>query len=302
MRYTVWQRGLATSHTAPFFSTATVFHILLSTVVIIAPLLVAYRSQGFWMRSASYQEQAEVHFRHEALMLVELSNGAQLGWSTVPGLTALLGEGVRVPVIRSREEDENRDGLADSLSISFNLPLRPEEEVVSAHILLTFDVRLQRFSSVHMTGMLLFDGSGFPGASLHIVGDAGMVQRSPLKHNGRDSRYKDSPLPDSLELPEELRLSSLLSSYSARNLSLRLENEYKVWSPGRGSPQFIFSANVRYPVHTLQYTPGLWQVLKWGWVQYVSFLLISLYAAARAKDFVFGHQVLPTQATPPWKQ
>ena len=77
---------------------------------IIAPLLVAYRSQGFWMRSATYQEQAEVplklrlssridengqvHFRHEALMLLELSNGAQLGWSTLPGLTALLGEGV----------------------------------------------------------------------------------------------------------------------------------------------------------------------------------------------------------------
>lgn len=32
MRYTVWQRGLATSHTAPFFSTATAFHILLSAV------------------------------------------------------------------------------------------------------------------------------------------------------------------------------------------------------------------------------------------------------------------------------
>ena len=32
---------------------------------------------------------------------------------------------------------------------------------------------------------------------------------------------------DSSELPEELRLSSILSSYSARNLSLRLENDYK---------------------------------------------------------------------------
>ena len=79
-------------------------------MAIIAPLLVAYRSQGFWMRIATYQEQAEVpikfnvtsgiekigqvHFWHEALMLVELSNGAQLGWSTLPGLTALLGEGV----------------------------------------------------------------------------------------------------------------------------------------------------------------------------------------------------------------
>ena len=60
-------------------------------------------------KTATYQEQAEVvenvpvcvieksdqvHFRHEALMLVELSNGAQLGWSTLPGLTSLLGEGV----------------------------------------------------------------------------------------------------------------------------------------------------------------------------------------------------------------
>ena len=28
-------------------------------------------------------------------------------------------------------------------------------------------------------------------------------------------------------MPEDLRLSSILSSYSARNLSLRLENDYK---------------------------------------------------------------------------
>ena len=27
-------------------------------------------------------------------MLVELGNGAQLGWSTLPGITSLLGEGV----------------------------------------------------------------------------------------------------------------------------------------------------------------------------------------------------------------
>ena len=156
------------------------------------------------------------------------------------------------------------------------------------------------------------------------MGDAGLVQRSPLKPNGRDSRYKDPPLPvrsthsksdsnsisqDSSELPEELRLSSILSSYSARNLTLRLENDYKVnscpnslfcqiahapltmilsylktktllknchiilywtqessfpsqvWSPGRGAPQFILSANVRYPIHSLEYTPGLWQVI-----------------------------------------
>ena len=46
------------------------------------------------MISFVIDKNAKVHFRHEALMLVELSNGAQLGWSTLPGLTALLGEGV----------------------------------------------------------------------------------------------------------------------------------------------------------------------------------------------------------------
>ena len=35
----------------------------------------------------------------------------------------------------------------------------------------------------------------------------------------------------------------------------------QVWSPGRGAPQFILSANVRYPIHSLEYTPGLWQVI-----------------------------------------
>ena len=42
------------------FSFCLFFFYFLFQVVIIAPLLVAYRSQGFWMRSSTYQEQAEV--------------------------------------------------------------------------------------------------------------------------------------------------------------------------------------------------------------------------------------------------
>ena len=42
------------------FSFCLFFFYFLFQVVIIAPLLVAYRSQGFWMRSSTYHEQAEV--------------------------------------------------------------------------------------------------------------------------------------------------------------------------------------------------------------------------------------------------
>ena len=142
--------------------------------------------------------------------------------------------------------------------------IRPEEEVVSAHVLLTFDVRLQRcqllllwkkcieqcvqvqqcpddrnasfrrlwlsrclsshcenlsfltkqifyfsFSKKKRSRITTFGNIFISLTSCDLfvikanlskpifcqVGDAGIVQRSPLKHNGRDSRYKDSPLP-----------------------------------------------------------------------------------------------------------
>jgi len=296
MRVTVWRQGLATRHTASLCSLATAFHLLTSLLVVVAPLLLAYRSRGFWVRAAEYREQPEVHWRHELLLLAELGQGGQLGWSTEPALAALLGEAGRLPVIRSREEDTNRDGLLDQLTIKLTLPLRPGEEVVAVNTLLVFDVKLHQFSSVQLTGLLHLTGSGFPGSGVHTVGDLRVVQRAPLAPSGRDTRYTASPLP-AAGRPEELGLAAILTSYSARNLTTRLQDQYSVWSPGRGSPEFTVSATVRYPVQTLAYTPGLWQVLKWGWVQYLSFLLVFLYLAARVRDFVFGEQVVATLAT-----
>ena len=94
--------------------------------------------------------------------------------------------------------------------------IRPEEEVVSAHVLLTFDVRLQRcgllllwkrahffrsiwnnlirFSSVQMTGMLHFDGSGFPGASLHIVRTSLFWQNRYFIFRSQRKNVHESPL------------------------------------------------------------------------------------------------------------
>ena len=169
MWVTVWRQGLATRHTASLCSLATAFHLGTSLLVVVAPLLLAYRSRGFWVRTAEYREQAEVHWRHEVLLLAELGEGGQLGWSTEPALATLLGEAARLPVIRSREEDTNRDGLLDQLSIQLTLPLRPGEEVVAVNTLLVFDVKLHQYSSVQLTGLLHLTGSGFPGSGVHTV-------------------------------------------------------------------------------------------------------------------------------------
>lgn len=38
------------------------------------------------------------------------------------------------------------------------------------------------------------------------------------------------------------------------------------------------------------------QVLKWGWVQYCSVLVVFVFVFRRVKTYVFSRQVLPTQA------
>lgn len=43
-----------------------------------------------------------------------------------------------------------------------------------------------------------------------------------------------------------------------------------------------------------RYSPGFWYLIKWGWVQYVSVLLIFLYIFNKVKVFVFQHQVVAT--------
>ena len=144
MRYTVWSNPAQFIYTTSILSRATVFHIVATLLTIIPPLLMAYRSQGFWLRSATYREQPEIHFKHEMIILADLAKGGQVGWATFKTVNDFLVENVRIPVIRSREEDSNRDGVLDKLTISIQMPVKPEEEVVSVNSILMFDVKLHK--------------------------------------------------------------------------------------------------------------------------------------------------------------
>ena len=70
--------------------------------------------------------------------------GDQLGWSTYNPVNNFLMDNVRIPVIKSREEDTNRDGLNDMLDMEIRMPVQQDEEVVSVSLLLLFDVNLYK--------------------------------------------------------------------------------------------------------------------------------------------------------------
>lgn len=68
------------------------------------------------------------------------------------------------------------------------------------------------------------------------------------------------------------------------------------YTPVHGSinSSFKIQAYIRYTRATLDYTPGLWNVLKWAWIQYSSIFLIFYYIVETLKNIVFGQQMIPT--------
>ncbi|TRY70099.1 hypothetical protein TCAL_05449 [Tigriopus californicus] len=285
------------------FSKAGVFYISALILTFIPPLLIAYRSQGFWQRVDTYREQPEIHFQHELVLYLEtLLPDKSLGWSTFKNYNQLLQDRVRVPFIQesipihsmqacilhctqknsqTSETDWNGDGKLDGLNLTLTIPIANEEQIRGITLLLLFDVKLH--TSV-------FDGSG-----ISMSADLVLHQKQPVASKGRDSRFREPIFDGSSLNPETFKFSKVLQQYAKRNLTTRLSNQYSTWTRcGSGLNQaFSVDIQIQYPEQTISYTPGIWQVLKWAWVQYLSIAIVFMAIFRQFRSHVFTSQVFP---------
>ena len=82
-------------------------------------------------------------------------------------------------------------------------------------------------------------------------------------------------------------------SLSLYVVSISLANRMDHWEYGTG-PNFTTHLSLSYPTQTLTYTPGLWQVLKFAWIQYLAVLVIFYTVLGRVQSFVFQNQIILT--------
>eukprot|EP00057_Strongylocentrotus_purpuratus_P013253 XP_011667727.1 PREDICTED: transmembrane protein 231 [Strongylocentrotus purpuratus] len=288
---------IRTRYNASYCTKATVFAILAFLFTVIPPFLIAYRSEGFWIKEAFYREQPDVKFKHQILLV--LHTDSQIGyvtWSTYLNFNLLEQANLRIPLIKSREEDSNRDGKNDKFLFSIEVPVLDTEKVLGAQVIFIFDYRLYRFSDVRMESMAYVSHtSAMPGAELNVDGDLSLRLKQPLAHKGYDTRYNDPIIDSTSVFAEDYSFSKIFSSYQQRNISTRFECDYPVWLTGRGTGQpFIIKGTIYYPEETIVYVPGFWQVIKFGWIQYLSVLFLFIFLMERVKTFVFENQIVNT--------
>ncbi|KAM9470202.1 transmembrane protein 231 [Clarias gariepinus] len=295
--YEVYSHPVLIRYKASVCSRASVFVLLVFLLTYIPPLLITYRSQGFWLKQSSYEEQPVVQFQYEMLMVAVTSvTGDYVAWSTFSNFNTLLGDNLRIPTVSVQEIDRNGDGKADRLSLQLSVPLNSAEQIYSIQLLLTFSYQLRRMAAVVMQSMVLLQSSSsVPMSQLFISGDLRLQQKEPLSHRGLHTVYNVSVIDSASPFASSYDLTSIIRNYQERNLTTYLSCPVPVWTVGRAAnAPFQINAEIRYPVETITYRPGFWETLKFAWVQYVSVLLIFIWIFQRIQTFVFHNRVLPT--------
>ncbi|KAM9375824.1 transmembrane protein 231 [Pholidichthys leucotaenia] len=299
--YEVYSHPALVRYRTSVCTKATLFLLVVLCLTYITPLLVAYRSQGFWLKRSTYEEQPVVRFQYEAVFIAATSTqGDYVAWSTFPHLNNMLASNLRIPAVSVREEDQNQDGKLDLLVFKLQLPVKPGEQVYSVQLLLTFSYQLFRMSTVVMQSLAYVQHSSpVAGAKLFVSGDLRLQQRTPLPHRGLYNIYNVSVIDGSSPFVSAYDLGSIVRSYQERNLTTVLSCPIPVWTVGRaaGSP-FELNAEIRYPVEVISYRPGFWETIKFAWIQYISILLIILWVFEHIQRFVFQNQVLTTIPMP----
>lgn len=282
---------------------ATFLQLFCIALTFIPPFLIAYRSHGFWQKVDVYQEQPDVHFKYALFVIMDTSrDGDYVAWSTYQNFNQLQMEHLRVPLVKATEEDTNDDGKFDKLKFQLDMPLLDTEQVHGVKVILLFDYLLRKYSYFQMESLAYIEyNSAVSGAKLEYVGDLVLQQREPLNHKGRDTRFNDSVIDEKSLYAEEYDFGRIFRKYSKRNVTTTLEQDYPVWISSRGANQpFVLEATIRYPEANVLYTPGFWQELKHGWIQYLAILLVFLFVFDRIKVFIFSNQLVSTMIERPW--
>ena len=300
--FTLWKQTPVVSYKSSVCSKGTVFLFLCGILTFIPPYLIAYRSNGFWLKVATYQEQPALHFKHNVIAIVDTTaTDHYIAWSTYPTFNEMVSKNYRAPVVSSYEEDVDGDGKKDHLHFDLEFHLQNNEKVHAIKLLMGFETNLYTMARLQMDSLVYVTSSSAVASNqLTVIGDIKLHQRKPLRHRGIHDEYKDDIInPHSTE-PEDYDLASILERYTQRNLTTRLDNHYFIWAPsGASSSSFHVRVHLHYPTQTLVYTPGVWEVLKMAWVQYLAILVVFAAIFCRVKEYVFSNQIVPTWVTIP---
>jgi hypothetical protein len=271
---------------------------------IILPFFLAFSTYEFWKKSEIYYEQPKVLYRKELIIVLEgestsvssssiITTKSSYFFSTMGYLNEMYSENLFPMTLDSSLLDYNFDGKPEGFEINITAFI-PAMQVRNIKILMLFDYSLRERVKMDLVGLAVVDVDTSVGAGQTFIGgDLVFKQRSLLKTSTViRTEYNETLISNSSA--SENDLFRLMRKNNDRNFT----TEFLYDVVNVPYPQLFTSVYVKIRVPTyqkLQYAPGFLEIMKFSWIQYLSFLIpvgFFIYSFAR---FIYSSQILESQ-------
>ncbi|XP_057327721.1 transmembrane protein 231 [Microplitis mediator] len=282
-------------------SIAALVVFILTTTLIILPLILAYNSGGFWVRNRLYIETPIVKFTHKYLLIAERDfDSAPIICSTfsVYQLNPIKDD---CTLVKIQQLDINNDKHSDIFKFHFifytDLPIK------SIKLLLFFQFKLRdvvynEVNSVAVMNYVLPHES----QKLNIISDLKLNQKGLLRCDNFNDIIKKNTNNETIELHDH-SLDQVLSYYARKKFSSELTNTQVTWESGFSSSEPVaISGEIFYLEQHLYYQPCLWEELKQAWIQYLSLFLALSYIIKIFLRYLFTNSHLRSYIVIPWQE
>ncbi|XP_046734303.1 solute carrier family 66 member 2 isoform X2 [Diprion similis] len=194
-----------------------------------------------------------------------------------------------------KEFDYNNDGLNDALK--FELRFFAKIPINSIRLLLFFNYELRERNKLTMEAMAALQYT-IP-TNVHkisIVGDLRLDQKILLHNQGIHDIYNYSTDINDRTLFE------LLTESASRNFAIKIENDKLMWERGFSvEEETVVQTEIFYSKEMIHYRPGLWEELKWAWIQYFAIFFLFAYVGKYITKIIFVKGYVRSYVIPPWK-
>ncbi|XP_043276407.1 transmembrane protein 231 [Venturia canescens] len=277
------------------FSCSVFLVIILIIATIICPLIIVYQTGGFWLRNRIHVETPLVNFAHKYFLVGDKDFRAN------PIVCSTFLNYKENPInddctiVKVHEIDANKDRRTDVLK--FEAQFYSEQPLRTLRLLLFFHIELQELIEALIGTIAVFDYTLDDNVQkVHFISDLRLHQKSLLRIDSFPEVYNSS-----IDF-EDKTLVDVLSENARKKLSAQLMNTRVTQETGFSSDEpIIVSGEILYSEELIHYQPGLWEELKWAWIQYLSIFLIFAYLSTKLLQFLFSNRHLKSYIIVPWK-
>lgn len=265
----------------------------------------------FWMTHGKYREQPDVKFLYKFILVLEATStktgqSKEIFVSTLDSLNVLRPESLRQARIQSHDNDTDLDGKFDSFTLEADVPLTADEEIHSVQALLFFNLRLHNRVKLDMETLAYTSvESVTPLGGFDSHGSLMLRQTSPLGIRSYSSSLyvKDTPLVGLSDLAHVRRVTdsnigSMLKKYRERDVAADYIERYPIKANAiQVDGTFHMKMTVDIPEQEIMYIATLAEILKDGWIKFLSLVVLFWPLLERIKRFAFANHFLPSTSS-----